>query len=58
VLVLLARVRGVPAGAFGRTGGSRLKGRIGGRPAIDCDVREAEIRWSNALTSYFERQAS
>jgi phosphoribosylformylglycinamidine synthase len=49
---------GVPARVIGRTGGTRIRITVGGEPAIDCDVRDAEARWSNALGSYFQRQAS
>jgi phosphoribosylformylglycinamidine synthase len=54
----MARKHGVPARVVGRTGGSRLRINIDGKPAIDCDVRDAEQRWSGALTGWFQRQAS
>ena len=57
-LLQLAAAAGVPARVIGRTGGTRLKIAVAGQPAIDCDVRDAENRWSNALGNVFKRQAS
>ena len=57
-LLQLAAAAGVPARVIGRTGGSRITITVGGRPALDCDVREAEQRWATALATYFQRQAS
>ena len=57
-LLQLAADAGVPATVIGRTGGTRLTITVGGQPAIDCDVREAEQRWTNALGAHFQRQAS
>jgi phosphoribosylformylglycinamidine synthase len=53
-----AQQHGVPARVIGRTGGARLRITVGGKPAIDCDVRDAEQRWSTALSGCFQRQAS
>jgi phosphoribosylformylglycinamidine synthase len=57
-LLKMAADAGVPARAIGRTGGSRLRISVGGAPAIDCDARDAERRWSGALAGFFQRQAS
>jgi phosphoribosylformylglycinamidine synthase len=57
-LLRMAQERGVPAREIGRTGGNRLRLAVGGQPAIDCDVREAESHWNGALAGYFQRQAS
>ena len=57
-LLKMAAERGIPARVIGRTGGTRLRITVGGQHAIDCDVREAEQRWSGALAGYFQRQAS
>jgi len=54
----LAQQHGVPARVIGRTGGTRLRIAVGGETAIDCDIRDAEQRWANALTGWFQRQAS
>jgi phosphoribosylformylglycinamidine synthase len=57
-LLEMAAASGVPARVIGRTGGTRLKISVGGEKAIDCDVREAEQRWSGVLAGFFQRQAS
>ena len=57
-LLKMAAERWIPARVIGRTGGTRLRITVGGQHAIDCDVREAEQRWSGALAGYFQRQAS
>jgi phosphoribosylformylglycinamidine synthase subunit PurL len=54
----LAQKHAVPARVIGRTGGTRLRITVGGETAIDCDIRDAEQRWANALTGWFQRQAS
>ena len=54
----MAAEAGVPARVIGRTGGRRLKISVGGRVAVDLDVREAEQRWSTAIETNFQRQAS
>ena len=57
-LLTMAASAGVPARVIGRTGGSRLKISVDGRPTIDVDVREAEHRWSTSIEANFQRQAS
>ena len=57
-LLRMAAEAGVPARVIGRTGGRRLKISVGGRVAVDLDVREAEQRWSTAIETNFQRQAS
>ena len=57
-LLQMAAGLGVPARLIGRTGGSRLRITVGGIAAIDCEVREAESRWSSVLPGHFRRQAS
>ena len=54
----MAAAAGVPARVVGTTGGTRLKMAVGGRAAIDVDVREAEQRWATAIGAKFQRQAS
>ena len=44
-----AKSAGVPAHAVGATGGSRIVVTVAGRPAIDCEVGEAERVWSDAI---------
>jgi phosphoribosylformylglycinamidine synthase subunit PurL len=53
-----ARAAGVPAARIGRTGGSRLRISVGGQPAIDCDVAEAEHLWSSSIEKFFARQVA
>jgi phosphoribosylformylglycinamidine synthase subunit PurL len=57
-LLARAAAAGVPAVRIGRTGGARLRIRVGGRPAIDCGAAEAEQVWSTALERYFARQVA
>jgi phosphoribosylformylglycinamidine synthase len=57
-LLRLAAEAGVPARVIGRTGGNRLKITVAGQPAIDCDVRDSENRWSSAIETFFQRRAS
>jgi phosphoribosylformylglycinamidine synthase len=52
-LLQLAAAKGVPAKVIGRTGGARLRILVGGAPAIDCLLAEAEQAWSTALGSQF-----
>jgi phosphoribosylformylglycinamidine synthase II len=57
LMELAASVR-VPAHLIGRTGGSRLVVRVGGRGAIDIPVEAAERVWSTAISRYFKRPAA
>jgi phosphoribosylformylglycinamidine synthase subunit PurL len=57
-LLRLAGEAGVPARRIGTTGGPRLRISVNGGVEIDCDLAEAEQRWSGSLQSYFRRQAS
>jgi phosphoribosylformylglycinamidine synthase subunit PurL len=57
-LLQSAKDAGVPARTIGRVGGTRLRISVGGEIQIDCDVRDAEGRWSTAFDNYFRRQAS
>jgi phosphoribosylformylglycinamidine synthase len=53
-----AKAAGVPAAVIGRTGGTRLRIDVGGEPAIDVSIGEAERIWSSALERYFIRTAA
>ena len=53
-----ALAAGVPAAAIGRTGGSRLVMRVGGEPAIDVAVADAEHAWGTAIETYFARRTA
>ena len=53
-----AAERGVPARVLGRTGGPRLRFAVGGEPAVDVALDEAEYRWSAGLSRYFEDHAA
>ncbi len=57
-LMELAASAGVPANLIGKTGGSRLVLRIGGRTAIDLPVETAERAWATAISRYFKRSAA
>ncbi|CAN5667015.1 phosphoribosylformylglycinamidine synthase subunit PurL [soil metagenome] len=57
-LQALAAALGVPAVVIGRTGGARLRIEVGGRPAIDCSVAEAEQVWTTSLERYFGRRVA
>jgi phosphoribosylformylglycinamidine synthase len=54
----LAASAGVPARQIGTTGGERLRISVNGALQIDCDRRDAEQKWSDALPGHFQRQAS
>jgi phosphoribosylformylglycinamidine synthase len=49
---------GVPAAVIGRSGGDRIRITVGGVIAIDCATAEAEQRWKNGLTRYFEERVA
>ena len=57
-LLHMAAQAGVPAQVIGRTGGSRLRMRVGGEDAIDLTVAEAEQIWGTAIERYFKRTAA
>jgi phosphoribosylformylglycinamidine synthase len=48
----------VPCAVVGRTGGSRIEIRIGGRAVIDVALADAEQAWANAIQNYFARQVA
>ena len=49
---------GVPATVIGKTGGARLRMRVGGRDAIDCAITDAEQIWATAIDRYFAGRAA
>jgi len=53
-----ARAAGVPAREIGTTGGGRIRISVGGRPAIEVAVQEAESIWDSAVGQYFTRRAA
>jgi phosphoribosylformylglycinamidine synthase subunit PurL len=57
-LLDLAAQAGVAASIIGRTGGSRLRMRVGGQDAVDCSLAEAEQLWATALERYFAGRAA
>jgi len=57
-LLQLAAGLGVPARSIGRTGGSSLTMTVGGTPAIECAVAEAEQVWTHALGRHFAGRAA
>ncbi len=57
-LMQMAAEAGVPARHVGRTAGDRLRIHVGGAPAIDCAVADAESVWTRSLESYFKRVAA
>jgi phosphoribosylformylglycinamidine synthase len=48
----------VPAAVIGRSGGDRIRISVGGDVVIDCATAEAEQRWKNGLTRYFEERVA
>jgi phosphoribosylformylglycinamidine synthase subunit PurL len=57
-LIELARELGVPARLIGKTGGSRLRITIDGKPAIDLDLTEAEQAWTTGFEKHFKARAA
>jgi phosphoribosylformylglycinamidine synthase len=57
-LLDLARTHAVPAASIGRTGGSRVKISISGKPVIDLSVAEAEQIWASGLEKYFRARVA
>jgi hypothetical protein len=53
-----AAAAGVPARRIGETGGSQIRIAVGGQPAIDVAVTEAERIWSTTLEQFFKRVAA
>jgi hypothetical protein len=54
----LAHASGVPARVIGKTGGSRLRITIEGKPTLDMSVAEAEQIWTAGLAKYFASRAA
>jgi phosphoribosylformylglycinamidine synthase len=57
-LLQMAADAGVPARIIGRTGGSSLRIAVGGQPAIECTVAEAEQVWAGAIERHFAGRAA
>jgi phosphoribosylformylglycinamidine synthase II len=53
-----AAAAGVPASVVGRTGGNRLRMKVGGQPAIDVAVEDAERAWSSAVERHFVKRVA
>jgi len=53
-----AAATGVPARVVGRTVGNRLRVVVGGHPALDLGVDEAERAWSGAIERYFVKRVA
>jgi phosphoribosylformylglycinamidine synthase len=53
-LLARARAAGVAAARIGRTGGSQVRIRIDGQPAIDCLLGEAEAKWATGFSQWLE----
>jgi phosphoribosylformylglycinamidine synthase subunit PurL len=49
---------GVPAAVIGRTGGTALRILVGGVPAVDIAVADAERVWSQGLERYFGKRVA
>jgi phosphoribosylformylglycinamidine synthase len=49
-----ARAAGVAAARIGQTGGSQFRITIGGEPAIDCRLGDAEARWTTGFSQWLE----
>ena len=48
-LLTAAQSAGIPAAVIGRTGGDRITVTVGGAPAIDRSIAEAEQAWSTSI---------
>jgi phosphoribosylformylglycinamidine synthase len=57
-LQALASELGVPFHFIGRAGGPRLRMNVGGTPAIDCSIVEAEEVWRTAIERRFAGRAA
>ncbi len=57
-LLRLADGAGVPARSIGRTGGSRLRVAVEGRPGVDLEVGEAETIWKTTIERDFRRRVA
>jgi phosphoribosylformylglycinamidine synthase len=57
-VLALAREKGVPARVIGRTGGARVRMRVGGQAAIVGSLAEAEQIWSVAIERHFAGRAA
>jgi len=53
-----AAASSVPARIVGRTGGTALRVKAGGKTAIDVTVEEAERVWSTAIDKYFVKRVA
>ena len=53
-----AAAGGVPARRIGTVGGARLQIRVGGAPAVEIAVAEAERVWATALERFFARRVA
>ena len=51
-----ARASGVPATRIGKTGGDRIRLTVGGQPAVDCPVAQAERAWASAIETQMGRR--
>jgi phosphoribosylformylglycinamidine synthase len=49
LLLAAARSAGIPATVIGKTGGDRIKITVGGAPAIDRSIAEAEQAWATTI---------
>jgi len=58
MLLQMAADAGVPAQLIGKTGGSRLMIRCGGKTVIDTAVADAERIWSDAIARHFKGRAA
>ena len=53
-----AAAAGVPARVLGRTGGSRIRISVDGKPGIDVALAAAAAAWSTGVSRYFEDSAA
>jgi phosphoribosylformylglycinamidine synthase subunit PurL len=56
-VINLAAEHGVPASVIGRTGGAEIRIDVGGRPAVQMAVTDAEQLWATAIGRYFTMTA-
>ena len=51
-----AKAAGVTATVIGKSGGDRIQLTVGGRPAIDSNVSDAEQAWATAIATQMGRR--
>ena len=58
VVLGLARAAAVPCRRIGWTGGAAIRIKVAGRLELECNLADAEARWSSALAGWLEGRAA